>query len=48
MIFFLDIEISEAKSSQEIDKEFNRIIFWFEVRRKILKEQLKEKSKVWQ
>lgn len=48
VIFFLDIDISEAKSSQDIDKEFDRIIVCFEARRKILKEQLQELSKVRQ
>ncbi len=47
-MFILDIDISEARSSHEIDKEFDQIIVCVEARRKVLKEQLQEKSKVWQ
>ncbi|CAF0797846.1 unnamed protein product [Rotaria sordida] len=39
-----NIDISELKSNQEIDKEFNRIVECVEARRKILKTQLQQKS----
>jgi hypothetical protein len=43
---FLDLDVSEAKSSQEIDKEFDRIIDCVQARRKVLKKQLKGKLEV--
>ncbi len=48
MILFLGVEVNEAKSSQEIDREFDQIISCVQARRKVLKEQLQEKSKVQQ
>jgi hypothetical protein len=45
-MFILDIDISEARSSHEIDNEFDQIIVCVEARRKVLKEQIQEKSKV--
>lgn len=47
-IIFSDLNDSKAKSSQEIDKEFDKIINYIEARRKVLKTQLEEKSKVQQ
>jgi hypothetical protein len=48
VMLFLDIDISEVGSGQAIDKEFDRMIVCVEARRKILKKQLQEKSKVRQ
>ncbi|CAF3532115.1 unnamed protein product, partial [Rotaria socialis] len=42
-----NIDVSEARNSQHVDKEFDRIIVCFQDRRKVLKEELKEKCKVY-
>jgi len=48
MMLFLDINMSETKGSQEIDKVFDQIISCVQARREILKKQLQEKSEVEQ
>jgi hypothetical protein len=46
LCYFLDIDVSEVKSSQEISKEFDQIISCVQARRKVLEKQLHEKSEV--
>ncbi len=48
MMLFLDLDLSEGKTSQEIDKEFDHMISCVQARRKVLKEQLQTMSQVQQ